>query len=73
MVLDPSNPEAQPMKLCKKPWSTCLLLAVAGLMSACGSMFPAAPAERAVDKVIDEILVKKPKEARVAKPESVRA
>ena len=59
------------MKSINKPFIAGLAVLLSGLLTACGSMFPSAPAERAADKVLDDILVKKPKDTQVAKPERV--
>ncbi len=61
------------MKSINKLSTVGLAILMAGLLTACGSMFPSAPAERAADKVLDDILVKKPKDTQVAKPERVNS
>lgn len=67
------NPEIPPMKSINKRSTVALAVLITGLLAGCGSMFPSAPAERAADKVLDDILVKKPKDTQVANPERVNS
>ncbi len=67
------NPEIPPIKLINRICTIGLAILLAGLLAACGSLFPSVPAERAADKVLDDILVKKPKDTQVANPERVNS
>jgi PBP1b-binding outer membrane lipoprotein LpoB len=61
------------MNSIKKLSAISMSILVAMLLSACGSMFPSAPAEKAADRILDDILVKKPKDTQVAKPQGANS